>query len=55
MKIDVVLEKKLPIPGEAIPMRLNTTWVIPHFAAFEDSPSTLPFSSDTGIPLSISL
>lgn len=38
------------MPGDAIPMRLSTTCVIPHLAAFDDSPRTFPFSSDTAIP-----
>ena len=54
----ICLEKKdvlnLPIPGEAIPIRLRMTWVMPHLAAVDDFPTTFPFSSVRGIPSLIS-
>jgi hypothetical protein len=45
----------LPMPGEAIPMRLRTTATMPSLAAFADSPNLRPSASTTGTPSCSSL
>ena len=53
--IEINCNQYLLIPGVAIIILENTTWVMADLAAIFDSPNLLPFSSKTGIPCISSL
>ena len=53
--IEINHNQYILIPGVAIIILENTTWVMADLAAIFDSPNLLPFSSKTGIPCISSL